>query len=63
MSISPTITWNAISDSNSNDYVELEIDGPNTNKDSVVDQQLATTATSYGPVSLSASSNYELELP
>jgi len=53
-----TIQWNAINDSNPNDIVEIEIDGPGTD----IEGRQATTTTSYGPVTLDPSTNYTLYL-
>ena len=61
ISTTPTFHWNAINDSNPDDSLEVEVDGPNGG-DTFDDQQFDTTTTSYSPPTLDASSNYSLSL-
>ena len=62
VSTNPTFNWNPISDSNPNDNLELELDGPNSSDNTIFDQQFDTSTTSSGPIALDASSNYSVEL-
>ncbi len=60
ISTTKTFNWNPITDANPNDNINFELDDSSQN--SVVSQQLDTSATTSGPVALDPNSNYSVEL-